>query len=122
MSTHASAFRPSFRFRNISPARTTALALALAGTLAATTLAGCGLGKPDASTSDIVSPSISGKRRILGMRMRRLGCMLLLLAASAACSTLTGCGWGWGPQHYNLTVTGSSGALTRSASARFTSQ
>ena len=61
MSTHASAFRPSFRFRNISPARTTALALALAGTLAATTLAGCGLGKPDASTSDIVSPSISGK-------------------------------------------------------------
>ena len=66
--------------------------------------------------------TLSGKRRILGMRMRRLGCILLLLAASAACSTLTGCGWGWGPQHYNLTVTASSGPLVRTASARFTSQ
>lgn len=61
-----------------------------------------------------------GRKRL---RIGRLGCVLLLLAASsAACTALTGCGWGWGPQHYNLTVTGSSGALTRSASARFTSQ
>ena len=60
-----------------------------------------------------------GRRR---RRVRWLGCVVLLLSTAAALTTLAGCGSGWGPQHYPLTVTATSGQLSRTASAALTSQ
>jgi hypothetical protein len=61
---------------------------------------------------------------LLGIgRRRRLTSLLALLLLTAAISvTLSGCGSGWGTQTFNLSVSGTSGALTHSSAASIISQ
>ena len=57
-------------------------------------------------------------------RRRRslLAGMLLLLGMLGSASLLSGCGSGWKTQHWYVTVTATSGALSRTANATLTSQ
>jgi hypothetical protein len=55
-------------------------------------------------------------------RIANLGRVLLFLAALTSLTTFTGCADTWGPQHYPITVTASSGALSHTAKATLTSQ
>ena len=59
-----------------------------------------------------------------GRRRRRslLGAVLLLLAMLGSTTLLSGCGSGWKTQHWFVTVTATSGALSRTANATLTSQ
>ncbi len=62
---------------------------------------------------------------LLPSRRRRrslLATMLLALAALGTTACITGCGSGWKAQHWNVTVTATSGALTRTATATLVSQ
>ena len=62
---------------------------------------------------------------ILPKRRRRrslLATTLLLVCALASTTLITGCGSGWKTQHWFVTVTATSGNLTRTAQATLTSQ
>ena len=59
------------------------------------------------------------KRRMLRVQVRWIACFMLLLAASAS---LSACGSGWGTQQYTVSVTGSSGPLSHTATAGLISQ
>jgi hypothetical protein len=50
-------------------------------------------------------------------KLQRLAAILLFVAASFLLGTASGCGSGWGKQSYNITVTATSGNLSRSANA-----
>ena len=56
-------------------------------------------------------------------RRRRMSSLIALLLLTAAFSTtLSGCGSGWGSQTFNLSVSGTSGALAHSSEASIVSQ
>jgi hypothetical protein len=55
-------------------------------------------------------------------KRRRLAGVVLLAVVSMMLAGLGGCGWGWGTQRYAVSVTASSGSLSRTAAATLTSQ
>jgi hypothetical protein len=55
-------------------------------------------------------------------KLQRLTVALLFVAVSILLGTASGCGSGWGKQSYNITVTATSGALSRSATATLITQ
>jgi uncharacterized repeat protein (TIGR03803 family) len=62
-----------------------------------------------------------GRRRRRN-RIANLARVLLFLAALTSLTTFTGCADTWGPQHYPITVTAGTGALSHTAKATLTSQ
>jgi uncharacterized repeat protein (TIGR03803 family) len=62
------------------------------------------------------------RRRQTNKRIANLGRLLLFLAALTSLTTFTGCADTWGPQHYPITVTATSGALSHTQKATLTSQ
>jgi len=54
-------------------------------------------------------------------KRRRIGGLVAVLLVSMMLAGLGGCGWGWATQYFDLTVTASSGQLSRTASATLTS-
>jgi hypothetical protein len=55
-------------------------------------------------------------------KLQRLTAMLLFVAVSILLGTTSGCGSGWGNQSYHITVTATSGNLSRSATATLITQ
>jgi uncharacterized repeat protein (TIGR03803 family) len=62
------------------------------------------------------------RRRTRNKRIENLSRLLLFLAALSSLTTVTGCADTWGPQHYPITVTATSGALSHAQKVTLTSQ
>ncbi len=62
------------------------------------------------------------KRRKLRSRTRQLAGAGLVVLLGLTLASVTGCGSGWGPQHYLVKVTATSGQLSRSATATLESR
>jgi hypothetical protein len=65
---------------------------------------------------------IGGLLLPFGRRRRMPGSVTMLLLALMAGAALSGCGSGWGRQQFTISITGSSGLLSHTATATLISQ